>query len=96
MSELFIYYRVRSADAPAVQAAVAQLQAQLRTDYPRLIARLLRRPVEEDGLQTWMETYASDDGIGDAMRIDIETRALALSSVLAGPRHTEVFVPCAW
>ena len=43
-----------------------------------------------------MEIYASDDGISDAMRIDIETRALALLPVLAGPRHTEVFVPCAW
>ena len=96
MDELFIYYRVRSADALAAQAAVAQFQAQLRTDYPRLIARLLRRPIEDNGLQTWMETYASDDGIGDAMRIDIETRALALSPVLDGPRHTEVFIPCAW
>ena len=96
MDELFIYYRVRSADAPAAQAAVAQFQARLRTDYPRLIARLLRRPIEENGLQTWMEIYASDDGIEDAMRIDIENRALALSPVLAGPRHTEVFIPCAW
>ena len=95
MNELFIYYRVRSADAPAAQAGVAQLQAQLRTEYPRLMARLLRRPVEESGLQTWMETYASDDGISDAMRADIENRALALSPLLAGPRHTEVFVPCA-
>ena len=96
MNELFIYYRVRSADAPTAQAAVAQLQARLRTDYPRLIARLMRRPIEENGLQTWMEIYASDEGIGEAMRIDIETRALALSSLLDGPRHTEVFVPCAW
>jgi hypothetical protein len=96
MNELFIYYRVRSADAPGAQAAVAQMQAQLRVDYPRLIARLLRWPIEDNGLQTWMETYASDDGISDAMRADIETRALALSPMLAGSRHIEVFIPWAW
>jgi len=96
MNELYIYYRFRSADASTALAAVAQMQAHLRSDYPRLIARLLLRPIEDNGLQTWMETYAVDDGISDAMRIDIETRALELSSFLASPRHIEVFVPCAW
>ena len=96
MNELFIYYRVRSADAPGAQAAVAQLQAQLRTRYPHLIARLLCRPIDDNGLQTWMETYAIENGITDAMQTDIEARASALLTMLAGPRHTEVFVPCAW
>ena len=96
MNELFIYYRVRSADAPGTQAAVAQLQAQLRTRYPQLIARLLCRPIDDKGVQTWMETYASDEGISDEMQTDIEARASALLTMLAGPRHSEVFVPCAW
>jgi hypothetical protein len=96
MNELFIYYRVRSADAQSAHAAVEQLHAHLRSQYPRLSARLLRRPAEENELQTWMETYASEDGISDAMQLDIETQARALLPLLAGPRHTEVFVPCAW
>ncbi len=96
MRELFIYYRVRRADALDAQAAVSQLQAQLRTRYPRLRTRLLRRPAEEHGSQTWMETYASDGGISAQMQTDIEWTARALAPFIDGPRHTEVFVACAW
>jgi len=95
MRELFIYYRVRAADAQAAQAAVSQLHAQLRATYPRLGARLLRRPADETGSQTWMETYASPDGITDAMQARIESGALMLAPLIDGPRHTEVFVACA-
>jgi hypothetical protein len=95
MRELFIYYRVRAADAPAAQAVVAQLHAQLRGMYPQLSARLLRRPAEANGSQTWMETYASPDGITDAMQTRIESEALVLAPLIDGPRHTEVFVACA-
>jgi hypothetical protein len=95
MRELFIYYRVRDADAHAAQAAVSQLHAQLHGTYPRLNARLLRRPAEENGSQTWMETYASPDGISDAMQTRIESEALMLAPLIDGPRHTEVFVACA-
>ena len=95
MRELFIYYRVRAADAHAAQAAVSQLHTQLRGWYPRLNARLLRRPAEENGPQTWMETYASPDGVSDAMQTRIESEALMLAPLIDGPRHTEVFVACA-
>jgi len=95
MRELFIYYRVRAADAREAQAAVSQLHAQLCGTYPRLNARLLRRPAEENGPQTWMETYASPDGISDAMQTRIESEALMLAPLIDGPRHTEVFVACA-
>ena len=55
MRELFVYYRVRSAQASAALAAVQALQAALRDEVPGLAARVLRRPAEADGLQTWME-----------------------------------------
>jgi len=92
MRELFIYYRVRSIDAPAVQAAVLDFQAQLRRLFPQLEARLLRRPEEDEGRQTWMEIYSVD--IDAALQSEIETRALALLPMIDGPRHTEVFTAC--
>ena len=95
MRELFIYYRVRAVDARELQAAVSQLHAQLRGMYPELSARLLRRPTEENGSQTWMETYASPDGVTDAMQTRIESEALMLAPLIDGPRHTEVFIACA-
>jgi Domain of unknown function (DUF4936) len=95
MRELFVYYRVRSDNAAEANAAVQRMQAQLRDDHPHLSARLLRRPEEEDGLQTWMEIYAAEVGITDEMSSSIETQAFALAPLIDGPRHTEVFVPCA-
>ena len=101
MRELFIYYRLRSIDAAAAQAAVHAIQAQLREQYPQLIPRLLRRPEEADGRQTWMETYATDPvrdrdrvGISAELQREIEARACVLMPLLDGPRHTEVFIAC--
>jgi hypothetical protein len=112
LRELFIYYRL-TAGAPtaAVAAAVATFQTTLRAAHPGLRTRVLRRPVtpQQDG-QTWMETYAFDDGAGAAgatgvvatagisaaLQAEIEQLAVsALSTWLAGPRHVEVFEPCA-
>lgn len=95
MNELFIYYRARPERAPAVQAAVAQLHARLRAQHPALVARLLQRPGEDKGLQTWMETYASDAGIGSDLQAQIEEQAHALLPLIEGPRHVEVFIACA-
>jgi hypothetical protein len=99
MRELFIYYRVRLIDAAAAEAAVKDFQAELRQQFPQLIARLLRRPETTDDRQTWMETYSTDPlrdpaGISSGMQSEIEARALALLSMLDGPRHTEVFMAC--
>jgi quinol monooxygenase YgiN len=95
MRELFVYYRVRSDNAAAAHAAVQRLQAQLRHDDPHLSARLLRRPEEENGLQTWMEIYADEAGITEAMQARIEASAHALLPFIDGSRHTEVFIACA-
>ena len=98
MRELFIYYRAKAADAPALQAAVHAAQAQLRGDRPALSARLLRRPGPGDEHDTWMETYAhAPNGIDDTLQRAIEARlAPAVAPFLVGARHTEGFVPCAW
>lgn len=100
MRELFIYYRVRCVDAAAARAAVLASQQHLCDRHPGLRARLLRRPEEADGLQTWMETYATDTmqdpaGITTALQADIEYGAQATLHWVEGSRHTEVFIACA-
>lgn len=92
---LFIYYRVASADAVAAAAAVRHLQSRLRQTWPGLQAQWLRRPEEKDGMQTWMEIYARPGGITAEVQAHIEEEARALAPWCRGPRHVEVFVPCA-
>ena len=100
MRELFIYYRLRSIDAAAAQSVVQACQAQLRQRHPHLVARLLRRPDDAQGWQTWMETYSTDPmngapGITAELQSEIEAQAHTLLPLLDGPRHTEVFIACA-
>lgn len=104
MRELFIYYRIRADGAQEALAAAHGLQARLRERHPGLTARLMRRPDEPHPHQTWMEIYAFDPHAEDArdagvtpqIEAEIAAEAAVLTPFLAGPRHTEVFVPCAW
>jgi hypothetical protein len=99
--ELFVYYKAAVADAPAVMMRVRSMHERLRGHCPGLTARLLRRPGSVDGLHTWMEIYAVDagslpEGIGPLLQATIESEAAVLRPHLAGPRHVEAFMPCAW
>ena len=92
MRELFIYYRVRGADATAARGAVEAMQNALRSTRPGLRARLLIRL--EDSAQTWMETYstsAESPGIDAAFEALIEVRARDLAPFIDGTRHVEAF-----
>lgn len=96
MRELYIYYRVATGQAAAARLAVETLQARLRSNLPFLVTRLLHRPEALNGLQTWMETYATRPdrepaGISQALQSMIETEALVLAPLIVGPRHTEIF-----
>ena len=100
MRELFVYYRASVADAATVQTAAESMQARLRAGHPALIARLLRRPDAQDGCHTWMETYATDRarapaGVDAPLQAAIDSAAADLQPLLAGPRHTEMFIACA-
>ena len=95
MRSLFIYYRLASADAPSLRREVEAMQETLRARHPGLQAGLWRRPQEKDGMQTWMETYTHPAGVSAAIEADIAAAALPWSPRLQGPRHVEVFVPCA-
>lgn len=100
MRELFIYYRATIENASVLHAAALALQSELQARHPGLQARLLRRPEASNGLHTWMETYAapqSPQGITESLQAEIEAAAhTRLASLIAGLRHTESFVSCAW
>ena len=96
MRELFVYYKVTSNNAPGARQAVLAMHTRLRLKHPRLTTRLLCRPEETDGQQTWMETYsAAPDGVDVVLQQAIEDAAAAVGPWTAGPRHTEVFIACA-
>lgn len=95
--ELFVYYRADAAQADALAAAVRQMQAELCATHPALRARLLRRSDTRDGLHTWMEVYAlPENANAEIFGAAIEGAAARLAPQLAGPRHVEHFVACAW
>ena len=99
MRELFVYYRTTIENADVLLDAALALQADLRAQHPGLQTRLLRRPEAENGLHTWMESYAaplSPNGISDSLQREIEAAARAkLASLISGPRHVEGFDACA-
>lgn len=98
MRVLFIYYRIEARGATRARAAVQALQAQLLERHAGLAAQLMRRDDDEHSeMQTWMEIYSFDGpgGVSPALQAQIEAAAGVLAPLLAGPRHTEAFVPCA-
>lgn len=102
MRELFIYYRINTASAAFALPVVQAMQHGLRDRYPKLAARVMRRPDEPgdkpNTQQTWMEIYsfADPDGVTSELQAEIEARAAdVLTPFIVGARHTEVFVPCA-
>lgn len=94
MRELFVYYRVRDADAARARKAVVAMQDELRATRRGLQARLLVRQGEADGPQTWMETYSAGSGsagIDVACEALIEAHAIRLAPLIDGSRHVEAF-----
>ena len=86
MIDLYVYYKVREADAPALAPRVRALQA--RFSVP---AQLKRRPDVRDGLQTWMEIYPSVDDDFPA-RLDAAAREAGFESLIEGARRAEIFM----
>ncbi len=102
--EVFIYYRVESADEAITCLRVAGFQQALCGQFDGLQARLLRRhggPVEGT-LLTLMETYSlgatgvdgSRIGLGDLLDA-INQAAAPIASLIHGERHVEAFEACA-
>ncbi len=88
MTDLFVYYRVRSDAAMQLQPRVAAMQAGLARRFG-VRAALKRRPEEQDGLQTWMEIYTNvPDDFLPALQQAADTAAVPIE----GERHIELFV----
>ncbi|MYM67375.1 DUF4936 family protein [Pseudoduganella sp. FT55W] len=94
--DLYIYYKVKDADAASLEAAVASMQATLAQRHG-VAGQLKRRPEAKDGVQTWMEVYPSTPE-GFAAALDGAVHEAGVLSWIAGLRHTEAFMdvaPCA-
>ena len=88
--DLYVYYRVRDEDAEQLLPRVRGMQAQLASAHG-VAPQLKRRPESADGVQTWMEVYpAATPRFTDALAQAAD--ASNLGPLVAGPRHTEVFM----
>lgn len=95
-ANLYIYYRVRPADAPQLIAAVRDLQAQWRSELPGLDCTLSQRVDDGQPHLTLMETYVHPQGLSPAWQRAIEAGVeRRLSRWIDGERHVERFEPCA-
>lgn len=93
---LFVYYRVRREHLADAVAAVRALQARWQALDAALQCELLRRCDDTGADVTLMETYRRDCGFDAVARRHFEDEAgVALAPWLNGPRHVEVFEPCA-
>lgn len=88
--DLYIYYKVKDADAASLQAAVVAMQSALSHRHG-VAGQLKRRPDAKDGVQTWMEVYeATPEGF--AALLDSAVHEAGVLSWIAGLRHTEAFM----
>jgi hypothetical protein len=86
MIDLYVYYKVRDADAAALAPRVRALQAHVGVP-----AQLKRRPEARDGLQTWMEVYSGVDN-GFPARLAAAAHDAGVEGLIDGPRRAEIFM----
>lgn len=94
---LFVWYHVAETDAAALLSAARALHGRLQEAHPGLRCELLQRPQMAGGQRTVMESYALEPaGIDPVLHAEIEQQALAaIGGLIHGPRHAEIFDPCA-
>ena len=93
---IYVYYRVRLANAPVAVAAVRSFQAGLVVALPGLHCGLAQRAEQGGELLTLMEIYGHPSGLSAAWRLETETLAQTqLAPWTVGQRHVEVFEACA-
>ena len=88
--DIYVYYHVPLVNAAALLPRVHAMQHSLSEQF-NVQARLKRRPeLSKDG-QTWMEVYPEVSGDFQAALEDA-VAAHALSELILGERHNEIFV----
>lgn len=90
MADLYIYYRVPDAHAALLAPRVLAMQARLLEAHG-VTGQLKRRPESAQGVQTWMEIYPATQAEFDAA-LAAAVHDAALSELIDGQRHTEVFM----
>lgn len=91
--ELYVYYRVASADALQLKTRALEMQAKLIDQYG-IQAALKRRPQEEAGMHTWMEVYLSVPEEFEPV-LEQAVHDADLPALIHGARHVEYFVDSA-
>jgi quinol monooxygenase YgiN len=90
---LFAYFRVAREHEAAALATLRELHAEWSASMQ---CELLRRADEHADPVTLMEVYRHPAGVTPETQRRIEQAVLQrLAPLLAGPRHVEVFEPCA-
>jgi len=89
MIDLYVYYKVRDADAAGLAPRVRALQADVAARHA-VRPHLKRRPETRDGLQTWMEVYPGVPADFPAL-LDAAVRSAGLAGLIEGPRRAEIF-----
>lgn len=96
----FIYYRVRRSDVSSAVAAVRAAQHRLCEAQPGLAATLMQRPSSDEAEVTLLESYSVAAGWPETRLAAVPSAIEAAVATAAehwqrGPRHLEVFSPCA-
>ena len=91
MTDIYVYYRLRSELAELMLPHVRAMQDGLNVHYGVKTA-LKRRPEEKDGEQTWMEVY---EAVPEDFLHALEQAAIEAHLPISGERHVEVFVDVA-
>lgn len=98
--QLFVYWRVATADARTALQAAREMQRQLAGQHPGLRCALYLRSDASTIEATLMESYAVESGeaaqgVDDLLQQRIEgVGAAAVQPWLRGARHVEVFEAC--
>lgn len=96
MNDLYVYYKVRAAQADQLEMHLRIMQAELGASTG-VYGDVKRRPEAKDGVQTWMESYLATPA-GFEAALDSAVREAGLASLIDGERHVELFTdlqPCA-
>lgn len=88
--DLYIYYRVPVDKADLLEQQALELQAHLSLQH-QVATELKRRPLDKDGMHTWMEVYLDVPEHFDSLLQEAVT-ASGLPALITGPRHTEHFL----
>lgn len=88
---LFVYYKLDPKQYPALQSQVTDMQDMLIGQFPGVTCQLLKRPdTDEQGRETWMETYHLSEADEKKFRLHLER--ITQDEMFPGPRRNEIFI----